>query len=59
MPVRDCEFSDFSQFGEDGIIRKLITSIPMARRTMIEFDVEDYAESNGRVLMANSNWRGF
>lgn len=59
MPLRDCEFSIFSQFGEDGIIQKLIAAVPIANRTFIEFGVEDFAESNCRFLMVNNNWRGF
>jgi len=59
MPVRGCEFSVFSQFGEDGIIQKLITSVRIAHRTFIEFGVEDFAESNCLFLMMKNNWRGF
>jgi hypothetical protein len=58
-PLRDCEFRVFSQWGEDGIIQKLITSVPIKHDTFIEFGVEDFAESNCRFLMMNNNWRGF
>ncbi len=61
-PIDDlnaCEFRVFSQFGEDGIIQRLIRHIPIRNRTFIEFGVEDFAESNCRFLMMNDNWRGF
>ncbi|MEO7997536.1 MAG: hypothetical protein ABI852_08830 [Gemmatimonadaceae bacterium] len=59
IPIHDCEFSIFSQFGEDGIIQKLVRTLPMPNHTFIEFGVEDFAESNCRFLMMNDNWRGF
>ena len=54
-----CEFKVFSQFGEDGIIQRLMRLVPIANRTFIEFGVENFAESNCRFLMMNDNWRGF
>ena len=57
--IRDCEFRVFSQFGEDGIIQRLIQTVPITHRTFIEFGVEDFAESNCRFLLMNNNWRGF
>lgn len=54
-----CAFKVFSQFGEDGIIQRLIRHVPIAHRTFIEFGVEDFAESNCRFLMMNDNWSGF
>jgi hypothetical protein len=54
-----CEFKIFSQFGEDGIIQRLLRHLQVAHRTFIEFGVEDFAESNCRFLMMNDNWRGF
>ncbi len=61
-PVSDlnaCEFKIFSQFGEDGIIQRLVRYLPVEHRTFIEFGVENFAESNCRFLMMNDNWRGF
>ena len=61
-PVSDlnaCEFKVFSQFGEDGIIQRLVRYLPVEHRTFIEFGVENFAESNCRFLMMNDNWRGF
>lgn len=57
--LRECEFRVFSQFGEDGIIQKLISTIPIPNKMFIEFGVEDFLESNCRFLMMNDNWRGF
>jgi hypothetical protein len=61
-PIADlnaCEFKVFSQFGEDGIIQRLIRHLAVANKTFIEFGVEDFSESNCRFLMMNDNWRGF
>jgi hypothetical protein len=49
----------FSQWGEDGIIQKLISSIEIKHNTFIEFGVGNYNESNSRFLMINNNWQGF
>lgn len=57
--LRDYEFKVFSQWGEDGIIQRLIASVPIAHSTFIEFGVEDFSESNCRFLMTNNHWRGF
>ncbi len=52
------EFSVFSQWGEDGIIDWIISKIPSIPRTFVEFGVEDYMESNTRLLLQLRNWRG-
>jgi hypothetical protein len=57
--LQQCEFSVFSQWGEDGIIQKLISELPIAHRTFIEFGVEDFSEANCRFLLMNDNWRGY
>jgi hypothetical protein len=54
-----CEFKVFSQFGEDGIIQRLVRHLPITNHTFIEFGVENFAESNCRFLMMNDNWHGF
>jgi hypothetical protein len=54
-----CEFKVFSQFGEDGVIQRLVRAVPLANKTFVEFGVENFAESNCRFLMMNDNWRGF
>ena len=54
----EVEFSAFSQWGEDGIIDWLIARLPGIPRTFIEFGVEDYRESNTRLLLQLHNWRG-
>lgn len=54
----EVEFSAFSQWGEDGIIDWLISRVPDIPKTFIEFGVEDYRESNTRLLLQLRNWRG-
>jgi len=53
------EFKVFSQWGEDGIIQRLIQIVPIQNQTFIEFGVEDFSESNCRFLLLNNNWQGF
>lgn len=57
--LRDYEYKVFSQWGEDGIIQRLINVIPIENRTFIEFGVEDFLESNCRYLLMKDNWSGF
>ena len=57
--LRACEFKVFSQWGEDGIIQRLIDLVPIKNRTFIEFGASDFLESNCRFLMMNDNWSGF
>lgn len=52
------EFSGFSQWGEDGILDWLIERLPGIPETFVEFGVEDYWESNTRLLLWLRNWRG-
>jgi len=59
IDLQDYEFRVFSQWGEDGIIQKLISSIPIVHKTFIEFGVESFSEANCRYLMMNNNWSGF
>src|SRR4051812_44796447 len=59
QPLSDSEFQVFSQWGEDGMIQKLIQHVPIAHRTFIEFGVEDFVEANCRFLMINNHWRGY
>lgn len=56
--LADVEFRGFSQWGEDGIIDWLIERLPGLPETFIEFGVEDYRESNTRLLLWLRNWRG-
>lgn len=53
------EFRVFSQFGEDGLIQRLVRLVAIPNRTFIEFGVENFAESNCRFLMMNDNWHGY
>jgi hypothetical protein len=59
QPLNESEFQVFSQWGEDGIIQKLIQHVPVKHRTFIEFGVEDFVEANCRFLMVNNHWRGY
>ena len=54
----DVEFSCFSQWGEDGIINWLISKLPSIPKKFVEFGVENYQESNTRLLLYLHNWRG-
>jgi hypothetical protein len=56
--LKDYEFKVFSQWGEDGIIQRLTSVVPIAQRAFIEFGVEDFSESNCRFLMMKDGWRG-
>jgi len=57
--LRDYEFKVFSQWGDDGLIQKLIDTIEIENKTFIEFGVQDFYESNCRFLMTKDNWAGF
>jgi len=57
--LQDYEFKVFSQWGEDGIIQRLVGAIEIRNRTFIEFGVEDFSESNCRYLLMKDNWSGF
>lgn len=57
--LADYEFKVFSQWGEDGIIQFLVSSLDISNQTFIEFGVEDFFESNCRFLMMKNNWAGF
>ncbi len=52
------EWSVFSQWGEDGIIDWLVERLPSIPRVFIEFGVQNYRESNTRMLLHLRNWRG-
>lgn len=56
--LQDYEFKVFSQFGEDGIIQHLVSSMKIENKTFIEFGVEDFVESNCRFLLCHSGWSG-
>lgn len=56
--LKDAEFKVFSQWGEDGIIQYLVDNLNFAKKSFIEFGVQDYSESNTRFLLMNNNWSG-
>jgi len=53
----DVAFQVFSQRGEDGIIQYIISRTAIPNKIFIELGVEDYTESNTRLLLFY-NWRG-
>lgn len=57
--LADLEFKVFSQFGDDGIIQYLTRNLNLRHRSFVEFGVEDYLESNTRLLLQKDNWSGF
>src|ERR1039457_532958 len=57
--LKHYEFKVFSQWGEDGIIQRLVNVIEIKEKTFIEFGVEDFSESNCRFLLMKDNWSGF
>jgi hypothetical protein len=57
--LKDFEYKIFSQWGEDGIIQRLIKLIGVKPNSFIEFGVEDFSESNCRYLLMKDNWSGF
>jgi hypothetical protein len=54
----EVEFQAFSQRGEDGILQYIISRIEIPNRIFIEFGVEDYTESNTRLLLMANSWSG-
>jgi hypothetical protein len=52
------EFSVFSQWGEDGILNHVLSSIDVPRKVFVEFGVEDYREANTRFLLTSGEWSG-
>jgi len=55
--IKAYEDKVFSQFGEDGIIKYLVSSINLANKKFVELGVEDYEEANTRLLL-ESGWAG-
>jgi hypothetical protein len=58
LDFRKVGFKVFSQWDEDGIIQYLVSHLPIANKTFIEFGVENYEESNTRFLLMNDHWQG-
>ncbi len=56
--IQQAEFRAFSQFGDDGIISFLVDYLDIKEKVFIEFGVENYLESNTRLLLINNNWSG-
>jgi hypothetical protein len=58
VDLQASEFRAFSQWGEDGIIQRLVSLVPIERPTFVEFGVQEYTEANTRFLLINDNWSG-
>ena len=56
--LTDSEFRVFSQWGEDGIIQRLVGEVPGVPPLFVEFGVQDYTEANTRYLLTHDNWAG-
>jgi hypothetical protein len=56
--LQDYEFQVYSQWGEDGILQRLVEAVPVVRKLFVEFGVEDYTEANTRFLLAKDDWAG-
>jgi hypothetical protein len=56
--LADFEFKAYSQWGEDGIIQRLIQLVPLQQCIFVEFGIQDYREANTRYLLTHDNWRG-
>ena len=56
--LQGAEFRVFSQWGEDGIIQRLLLEVSVERKLFVEFGVQDYTEANTRFLLVNDNWYG-
>ena len=52
------EFKVYSQFGDDGLIQYLLSTVPVTSPVFVEFGVHDYKESNTRYLLQHDNWTG-
>jgi hypothetical protein len=52
------EFRVFSQWGEDGILQRLVRLVPIEKAVFVEFGVQNYSEANTRFLLVNDNWSG-
>jgi len=56
--LRHAEFRVFSQWGEDGIIQRLVRDVRIERKVFVEFGVQDYTEASTRFLLVNDGWSG-
>lgn len=57
-PLAAHEFRVFSQWGEDGILHRLVREVEVGPKIFVEFGVEDYREANTRFLAEHDNWTG-
>lgn len=52
------EFSVYSQWGEDGLLQKILQLGNIRDEFFVEIGVEDYSEANTRLLLELNYWRG-
>jgi hypothetical protein len=57
-PLAEADFGVFSQMGEDGILQYIFSRIDVPRKYFVEFGVQDYRESNTRLLLVRDGWTG-
>jgi hypothetical protein len=57
-PLDEASFRVYSQWGEDGIIQRLVREVTVPRPVFVEFGVEDYEEANTRFLLTQGRWSG-
>jgi hypothetical protein len=58
LDLRNFEFQEYSQQGEDGIVREIFRRIGAHDRHFLEFGVEDGTECNTRRLVEAEGWWG-
>ncbi len=56
--LTEVDYKVFSQWGEDGIIDYLLTSIGITKPKFVEIGTEDYTESNTRFLFQRTQCQG-
>ena len=54
--IKNYEFSNYSQNGEDGIILHLLSKAGVVNRTIVEIGTEDARECNSANLVLNFGW---
>lgn len=59
-PLRETEFSVYSQFGEDGILQFITHHLRdrLPNQLFVEIGVQNYVEANTRFLLENDCWEG-
>ena len=53
------EYKVFSQYGEDGLINFILGNVNIKNKYFVEFGVEDYEDSNTKLLLEGFKWAGY